>query len=628
VADGVTTLNSRLMNFSKMVMLRVYFEGGRYERYQRLVVLQGSRAQLPFYAYNWSMGTARAFSTTRYRLLVDGTERAAVDIAAGATSGEFDLDLTNLTEGWHEFEIACAADETNPPIHAYVQRGSAPVNGTAMPVMSGTYGLTHEYNGRHFWGTVPARYYPTVVNLQPRETPAFSTALPRTGLVQTQLSPARPFDVFRPSVNAHGLMSTVNTQAYFWSDFTAAKPRVPLLDGPRGAGSVVMPTHIQVGRRGTYFCDPWRLAFVSAHGAVKTLAGYRHRNPPSMYNGVQDLELVGDWSAIPADRRGFHELWGMAWDERTLTTDPTAAPINGEQPHVHGPRAFLADTQNNRICALTFSPVSHEVPPRVTEFITGLADPWDVVCRDGVLYVSERKTHRIVAYDATSGAQLRVVVSGADLSGVDSNRFVFRRTTLDRVRQEACVGPEGLYLLDDWLYYGSRAMEQVKRVNLSTGAIEVVANVHMDGNSTYAKIAVSDGTYGPRGTVFVAHWSNNYFGYPHAYLPGGTQWDYIMGSGEKGTPFSWSSYPTGVGVGSGRMIFGSASESLLMMSRALPTDVALDRNLYIAGQRDYEQRGFPLLYGPAGWGYYGLPLPWGVSAAIDYYLRAHGHTPV
>jgi hypothetical protein len=64
------------------------------------------------------------------------------------------------------------------------------------------------------------------------------------------------------------------------------------------------------------------------------------------------------------------------------------------------------------------------------------------------------------------------------------------------------------------------------------------------------------------------------------------------------------------------------------MSRALPTDVALDRNLYIAGQRDYEQRGFPLLYGPAGWGYYGLPLPWGVSAAIDYYLRAHGHTPV
>ncbi len=65
---------------------------------------------------------------------------------------------------------------------------------------------------------------------------------------------------------------------------------------------------------------------------------------------------MSDWSAIPEERRGFHELWGLAWDPRTLGTNPSVAPIGCEQPNVVDPVAFVADRQNKRICKLGFSP--------------------------------------------------------------------------------------------------------------------------------------------------------------------------------------------------------------------------------------------------------------------------------
>jgi hypothetical protein len=42
-------------------------------------------------------------------------------------------------------------------------------------------------------------------------------------------------------------------------------------------------------------------------------------------------------------------------------------------------------------------------------------------------------------------------------------------------------------------------------------------------------------------------------------------------------------------------------------------------------ERMWSEQGWHLTHGPGGWGYYGLPLPWGVSTDIDDYLRACGH---
>ncbi|MFY7856274.1 MAG: hypothetical protein ACOVQT_09060 [Rubrivivax sp.] len=618
------------MTMNRMVLFRLYFEGGRYERFQRLVVLRGDTAELEFFGYDWTgNGAARAFLATQYRLLVNGAERASVQVPPGATSARITLDLRTLPDGWHDLELAGATSETCPTLPVYVQRSGLPVNSATVPVALGTYGLIFESPARHWVGRVPARFQPVTRPLAPRETPAFNTTLRRGELVQTQLVPTRPHDVHRLSRNADGLLSTSNVQWYFWSDFVAARPRVPLLDGPRGRGTVGMTTHLQVGRRDIYFCDPWRVGKVRPDGEVVTLVGWRHRGIPSNYGDKQpDLELVGDWSAIPPARHGFHELWGMAWDARTLAVNEAAAPIPSEdndKPHLVGPVAFLADTQNNRIVRVQFAPDRRDVPPKVTEFITGLADPWDVVYDNGLIYVSERTAHRLSAFDARTGARVRTVLEGPDYAGVNSNRFVYRRVPLAAVRTAPVVAPEGLFVQDGWLYFGSRAMEQVKRVHLADGRVERVADVPMDNNSQFAKIAVSDGTFGPRGSVFVAHWSVLGFGYPHAFLPDGRSWDYIAGSDERGTPWVFSSYPCAVAVGGGRMITGSVTEGLNQFSRALPGDARVDRTRYLNGSKDYLARGLNLLYGHAGWGLYGLPLPWGQSADIDYYLEWNGH---
>ncbi|MBA4175615.1 MAG: hypothetical protein C0505_03510 [Leptothrix sp. (in: Bacteria)] len=633
---GNYTLKSRSIDMSRLLLFRDFQDLNPYERFQRLRVLTGNAAVIQIKAHDLSGGgTVRTFSGTSYRLLVDGVERASIDVPTGTTYAEFNLDLVNIPEGWHEFDIAGTANESCPQWAMYVQKGASPVVQQMMPIVLGSFGLSAS-RGAHFIGTVPARLAPVRIELGTRECPSFSEPLPRSALVGTEIVPVRQDDIHRPASNADGLVHTFNTQSYFWSTFVAKYPSgVSLLDGPRGVGNVAMATHLQVGRVGQiYFCDPWRFGKVWPNGTVETLAGYRHVAgvPRHTARPDTDVELVGDWSSIPVDRRGFRELWGATWDARSLTINEAAAsiPNNGtlEKPHIAGPRLFLADTQNNRVCLLTFPIDNHTAPPRVTEFLTGLSDPWDVVCEAGVLYVSERLSHRIAAYDATTGALLRVVVSGSALSTVDANRFVRRSTSLAAVRAQPCVGPEGLAFHDGWLYFGSFAMVQVKRVHLTSGEIQVVAEPTLDGNSNYMKIAVSDGTFGPAGTVFVSSWSNAYDGRPMAYLPNGTVWGYAAvtsGGVGPGAPWKTLGYTTAVTVSKGRMVSGHSGEGLVMHSKALGYDAIVDLDRYNAGRSDYYRRGLQLTHGYNGWGYYGLNAPLGLSADIDYFLRAHGH---
>ena len=615
-----------------MLVIEGYFEGGRYERYQRITVLSGATAGIRFFAYNIGGGGAsRLLNASSYKLLVDGVERARVDVAAGAREATFQLNLAPLTEGWHILDVVGTAGysgESCPTWPVWISKGGKPAQPT-MPVTTGTYGLLHgpdEGSYVHVTATVPAVFNPVVRPLAARETPAFNTALPRSQLVQSQWAVARQDDVHRTNVTAAGLLTTSNRQPYFWSDFTEKIPRLPLLDGPRGKASIVMPTHLQVGRRGgIYFVEPWRVGKIEPDGTVTTLAGWRHTSPPSFWGSPQQLELVGDWSSIPVERRGFHEAWGLAWDPASLATDESAGLIEGEHPHLSGPRAFVSDTQNNRVCVIEFSRNSRTAVPVVKEFITGLGDPWDVVCDGNLLYVSERSRHRIAAYDTKTGVLDHVLVSGAALATVSSvNRFVSRLGTLSQLRSQPCVAPEGLFKQDDWIYFGSYAMAQVRRVHMRSGQVEVVAEPTLDGNSTFMKIALSDGTFGPRGTVFVAHWSNNYFGYPAAFLPGGKQWEYLTGATSPGAPWGSAGYPTAVGIGQGKMACGSSAEGLLVHSKALPTDKPLP-GPYANGEKEWRRRGFHLTHGPAGYGYFGLPLPWGTSSDIDVFLTTNGH---
>ena len=152
----------------------------------------------------------------------------------------------------------------------------------------------------------------------------------------------------------------------------------------------------------------------------------------------------------------------------------------------------------------------------------------------------------------------------------------------------------------------------------------------IDDNSQYMKIAVSDGSFGPRGMVAYTTWSNRNFGYPNL-IDGttGAAIDFMNvkpGETFRGTnPLGLDSYSTAVGIGAGRMLFGTAEEGLHVVSQALPTDPVIDMKAYTAGMDQWQAKGYNLTHGPAGYGYYGLPMPWGDTPEIDYFLKANLH---
>lgn len=638
------------LNLNSVVCLKWFHQDSRYERYRRLQVLKDPVVQVPFHHFDFGGGGVPIpLKGSRYTLHVDDVQVASVDVAAGAKEGTFAANLGAVADGWRKLEIrGLGPGETSPPWYAFVKHGAGSAGDQAFtPVVRGTYELIQRADGWHAWALAPGRYNPAPKPLARREYPPFSEVIPRAEWNCMQLVPARFGDSHRPSRNADGVLTSFDMQAYFWSDLVALKPRLPSLDGPRGVGTISMVTHVSLGtaapdgrpRNSMYVCDPWRVAKITEDGTITTLVGWRHNGLPSYWGDPPVLELVGDWSAIPEERRGFHELWGLAWDERTLPINESAARIpseNNEKPHVVGPVMFLSDTQNNRIVKCEFSATRHGVP-RVTEFVTNSLDAWDVVCDSGVIYVSERKAQRIAAYDATTGAFIRTVVQGRALATVSAVRFVVRSATLAVIRAEPCVMPEGLYKLpgDPWLYFGSLAMAQVRRVHLTTGEVQTVCDVPTDGNSTYFKIAVSDGSFGPRGTVFVWSWSNAQYGYPYTHLPPGSsftdwegtsqRWKWQEGTASVG---QWQgfNYATAGAVGAGRLVCGGASEGLLVISRRQPGDLGSSEAVQ-RGAREYSTRGLSLLYGHNGFGYYGLPLPWGASSNLDAFFRFHGHAP-
>jgi pimeloyl-ACP methyl ester carboxylesterase len=654
--SGGITLHQREVDVSNIFLFDKYHATSRYERFQQLEVLSGSSAQLQFRLWDLaSGGVILTIPAGVYELLVDDVSQSSVTMPAGQVLGTFTLDITGIADGWHILDIVRVADPTHScaPWAVFVNKaGGEAVSHDEVPVMHGSYELAH-YGLDHYWAMVPAVYDPTPMPLPSRSCPSFSTADAHTTLFRENMTPSRhETNINRVSITSDGVKSTFNTQNYFYQDLVREFPNVHLLDGPRGVGTLMMPTHIMPDRHGGAYClDPWRVVRVSNDGTITTRCGYRHGSPPHNWleNG-EGLELVGDWSAIPVDRRGFHELWGGAFDLNTVAFAnlDTGAPqqlnsVNGEMEHPHsvGPRLFVADSQNNRICLLTFTRDSFTAEPVVTEFLTGLGDPWDVVwsvgteegLSTGVIYVSERTSHRIACYNATTGAFIRTVVEGAALASVNESRKVTPLAPLATIRAEDVVAPEGLFLQDGWLYYGSKAMQEVRRVNLDDGEIEVVCRPLIDTNSEYVKITVSDGTFGPLGMVFTFTFSNARFGMPEAWLPdtgpAGTRWG-LTGSASflsrgRGGLYTSLGYPTAGGVGQGRLYCGSTEEGLARISKVATSDPTVNETRYNNGATMYKALGYKLVYGDDGFGHQGLELPWGVHADMDYYLQWHGH---
>lgn len=624
--DVVTTLSSPYISFAGH-----YGGGSAYRREQYLVVLDAENRELPFYLLSGaSRQTIQA--GTELILLADGEPVTTLVIAEATDKPVFDVPISALDNGWHVFTVEGYSTAAFP---AFVLHDS-PQSGW-MPVMTSSYEASIWKGGKrvfadHHIQWVPANFNPTPVPLAPRTFTPFSHSNRLPPMASEQLVIGTAADVRRPAVDSNGILSTFNLQRYHYHDFHLARPRYPLLDGPRGVGSVHGVTHLQIGTGqvedkpdsplmgNVYGLDSWRMFRVSASGEVTTLVGYRSLPPGNYWQDEQELELIGDWSAIPEERRGLHEPWGFAWYPQTLLVDNDADPIPDEdnrRPHIVAPVCFIADTQNNRILRVEFNATAHGIPPIVTEFITDIHDPWECVEWQGKLLVSERLSHRVAQYSMETGELERVVVEGAALADVPNSitRWVSRLAPLDQVRAEDVVAPEGLYVLGDWLYFGSQAMAQVKRVHLVTGQIEHVCDLKewfATGNK-FVKITVSDGSFGPEGTVFVGQWDARM---PEAHLPDGTKWQYGYGPSV--------TYDICCAILGGRFVYAGAGEGIFEL-RLRTTEPARNDAKYNAGKAKWIERGYYYTHGPEGYGYHGEPLPWGEDADIDYFLEVSGH---
>lgn len=627
------------MNRRRLVFFDGWHHGGVYQRYQSLERWIGDAATVKVRRENvtgWSADVWRPAKV--YTLLIDGQARATASAAEGAASFSFTLDLRDVAPGWRRLDIGGLSDDETCPTWFAFRFVPGMTMPDQMPVVSGSYELSE---GRaHAFCWVPSRYKPRAEPL-PRKTYApFANA--ETKRLRTDLVvPGGHASVYLPNVTADGIVNTFNMQSYYWATMLQGKSSNVHLDGPRGVGTHHFGTHIEVGvgtqgadpnsapMLAVYVCEPKRIIRVTEDGAITTLAGDRHKGIGSYHGDATPatLERVGNWDAVPERLRGFLELWGFVFDPATLAVDTSAAPIPAEgnrQPHTGNPAGYAADVQRDCVYRLEWDGKSHATPVRIS-VLAELPGAFDVrMWRDEII-VSQQRAHRIVALNRDGSLKRVIAQLDPGLPGGGSfdkvNHRLWRQGTLDQVRAQPVVGPEGLYILpgEDWLYFGSQVQAQIRRVSLVTGEVQVYMPIETDGNSHFCKFAMSDGTTGPRGSVFYQVWSNTNTRSADmsARLPDGSLWNLAAINS-----FNTTGYGSAVGVGGGRIYTSSSEYGLRKKYLADP----IDSKKFALGSKAFIAMFGDLQWGP--WGFYGdesKPLPWGRSAELDYFLAECGH---
>lgn len=561
-------------------------------------------------------------SERAYTLNVDGLPVSTVTVGNGVSRWNFRF-TAPTTPGWKTLNVAGLSEEETDVTYFAVVGG---VSDGPVPVVQSSLELSKlsGENYAHAWAWVP------VGDAVARPTPDH-TYLPVESEDQQTADMLVAGDNAPPTTQAQwvdGTWSAMGSQAYFWDDVIRNDPRVHLKDGPRGIGTLCFATHIEVGRgtqtadpssaprRNVYATDPWRVVRISNTGQITTLAGYRHTT------GRSDVppELVGDWSAIPSARRGFRLLWGMCWDSRTTlhNIDTSAPPIPSEdnrQPHLTGPRMYVTDSRWNRLCRIEFDGKSHATPAKVSEIAVDLPGPWDCVEDESTatMLVSLRESHKIVRM--TFDGEIVEVIAERDTNTPgnatpDGRHIMWRKDcTLDQARAQPVLAPEGLYLLDGMLYVGSLAQAQITVFDLATKQIVRRVPITVSNNSTFVKLAVSDGSYAPRGTIFFCTFDVQHGARWYGIKPDGTRWN-----STKNAPYPMEDYQMSVGIGGGRMIVGGSDFGMVRFFRGDQVNGAL----YNQGAAEFKNGAMRIVYGPHGVGPYSLPAD--ASEALRYYV--------
>ena len=665
-----------------------------YERFQRHICFDKASRSLQFWA-------ARPLAYPQYRVMVSdgsgtGIERGRYVRTGTEKGGWVAVTFGDEPDGpymltMEPLDVAgnpvAAAAESYAPYWVWLDRNGTARDHPLVVFQNGNFDWTHgeeQENGApyYWWYLVPKAKlktrevplgfanHPSIETAINAQVPGrfyggepFGTAIP--GAQITRMNWAATHDVasaqpHRPATTKRGIVVTEGYQGYPHWHFHGSAPRQPMLDGPRGKAVIAYPTAMWMGHGGNiYGCEPFNFWRVNSDGKKTTFAGLRHTKAPhweDMESSADPLaspfvEIVGDWDpAIPQARRFPWECWGLTFDMRTAALDrslPTADhPPFGQvlQHSGEGPVAFLT-CRFGRILRAQFHAARPNDPPTMTEFVTGLSDPWGLALDGDVLYVTERTGHRISMWSATDGRSLGnlIELAGSAPGGMVDSERRWQVPNLAAARMLNILAPEGLHVQDGYAYWGSFAQANVKRINLATREVEVCCRVPIfNDQSRYVFIALSDGTFGPRNAIFTTTFDNQYRGRPRCYVPdagvdpsdkqalthaSGWWWtedgpSVIRGPGGK---TSVGIYPMAMAIGNGMLALGSSGHGLDVFIKATLGEPLPNIARAQAGRYKYSAKGYRQLHGNFGWGHVDTPLPWGEDADIDYWLELSGH---
>lgn len=669
------------IDLSKVYALEQQYQGwDRYEREQYHVVITSDAFSFTFYLTNIASGGSAAgmvFGYPKFGLLFNGVERATYVRKGTERQGVLAGALVNEADGECKSELvgydSKGGRTTLATFWLWIDRKGGAKNSPNVVIQNGTFDWVHPANTpENIDRFVPTEYAAVVVPksafvpvakpLTPRVPVPFATALPGSKLVRVDYAPSSDGDTMnehRPCVTTRGITIADNQQPYYTVEWIRDYPTLPHLDGERGIASCYMPTHLSIGHNyGVYGFDHVSFWRMDSTGKKTTLAGLRHKYAPywaEAKKGGPEVEVIGNF----LDGLGpMIECWAFCWWKKSLAIDTTAAPIGGRQPHVKpGPAGFACD-RSGWVVRIQFAWNDAKAPPTITKFCKA-ADAWGIEEIDDVVYVGERDLHRISKWDAATGKYLGDLIAnpnGVNLGHVDqpSRRWTWNGSTYNTVTSgqaaaavhgEPILAPEGLAIQDGWVYYAAYALGEVRRVDMATGKIvQVVCRPNMADWITqahYIYIAISDGTFGPRGTVFTTTFNITNFGRPQAFLPtagkaadgtpltNAVEWmwadhayDVIEGAGGK---TATGGYPMACAVGQGMLACGSSSKGLAVFMQAGPNDIAPDYARMKRGARVYRGKHYELIHGQFGYGYTNIPLPWGEDPDMDYWLAQCGH---
>jgi hypothetical protein len=202
---------------------------------------------------------------------------------------------------------------------------------------------------------------------------------------------------------------------------------------------------------------------------------------------------------------------------------------------------------------------------------------------------------------------------------------------LDAARALPICAPESVRIKGNRMTFGSLAQVQVRAYDLATDThLGVVATptISYGGVGPYwVDHDVSDGKFGPEGTVFTQTFYNSYNGHPEAFLPGGGKWNYqkyVYGVDRGRGSGNGGHYPTGIGCKDGRLFAATGAGGIDYYCMADAYDQTVDLAKAERGYHDFRNNGLSIIHGPYCLNRNAYPIAKGVNADRDYWFSMLG----